>query len=84
MRPISKPLIEEAANRFIQLGVKDAVIIRSGELGAYVLRRKTGGKWVDAFWTEADASKIVDVTGERLGSYCMAPCTEMDSFGRCW
>ncbi|KAJ3909214.1 Ribokinase-like protein [Lentinula edodes] len=63
MRPISKPLIEEAANRFIQLGVKDAVIIRSGELGAYVLRRKTGGKWVDAFWTEADASKIVDVTG---------------------
>ncbi|KAJ3810517.1 Ribokinase-like protein [Lentinula aff. lateritia] len=63
MRPISKSLIEEAANRFIQLGVKDAVIIRSGELGAYVLRRKTGGKWVDAFWTEADASKIVDVTG---------------------
>ncbi|KAJ3867866.1 Ribokinase-like protein [Lentinula novae-zelandiae] len=63
MRPISKPLIEEAANRFIQLGVKDAVIIRSGELGAYVLRRKTGGKWVDAFWTETDASKIVDVTG---------------------
>ncbi|KAJ4492943.1 Ribokinase-like protein [Lentinula edodes] len=63
MRPISKSLVEEAANRFIQLGVKDAVIIRSGELGAYVLRRKTGGKWVDAFWTKADASKIVDVTG---------------------
>lgn len=64
VHPIAKPVVEEAANRFLQLGTKNAVIIRSGALGAYLLTREAGGKWIDAYWTEADASKIVDVTGE--------------------
>ncbi|KAJ4472267.1 Ribokinase-like protein [Lentinula aciculospora] len=63
VQPISKSSIEEAANQFLQLGAKEAVIIRSGGLGAYVLTRKAGGKWIGAFWTQADALKIVDVTG---------------------
>ncbi|KAJ3824288.1 Ribokinase-like protein [Lentinula raphanica] len=61
--PISKTSVEEAANRFLELGAKDAVIIRSGEMGAYVLTRKGVGKWIAAFWTNTDLPKIVDVTG---------------------
>ncbi|KIK65488.1 hypothetical protein GYMLUDRAFT_240015 [Collybiopsis luxurians FD-317 M1] len=61
--PLGKSPIEHAADRFLQLGAKDAVIIRSGALGAYVLTRKAGGRWVEAFWTENDASRIADVTG---------------------
>lgn len=56
--------IEEAAQRLLELGTKSAVIIRSGGLGAYVLTRERGGKWIDAFWSEDEASKIVNVTGE--------------------
>ncbi|KAJ3762889.1 Ribokinase-like protein [Lentinula raphanica] len=61
--PISKTSVEEAANRFLELGAKDAVIIRSGEMGAYMLTRKGVGKWIAAFWTNTDLPKIVDVTG---------------------
>jgi sugar/nucleoside kinase (ribokinase family) len=40
-----------------------AVIIRSGALGAYVATRDGGGHWVDAYWTEGEAHRVVDVTG---------------------
>jgi len=47
----------------LELGAKNAVIIRCGALGAYVLTREGGGKWFEAYWTKDDASRIVDVTG---------------------
>ncbi|KAK0453374.1 Ribokinase-like protein [Armillaria borealis] len=63
--PPTKTSIEEAAEKFLDFGVgskgRGSVIIRSGELGAYVATRANGGKWVDAFW--ADQEKVVDVTG---------------------
>lgn len=62
--PPSRSSVEQAAGHLQELGAKDAVIIRSGALGAYVLTRESGGRWIEAFWTEDDASKIVDVTGE--------------------
>ena len=53
--------------RFLNYGVgpngRGHVIIRSGELGALVASREKPAKWVDAFWTNEDASKVVDVTG---------------------
>ena len=53
--------------RFLKYGVgpngRGHVIIRSGELGALVACREKPAKWVDAFWTEEDAAKVVDVTG---------------------
>ncbi|KAG7097280.1 hypothetical protein E1B28_004645 [Marasmius oreades] len=55
-------IIEQVADTFLKLGVKDAVVIRSGSLGAYVLTHQRGGKWIPAFWGE-DAKEIVDVTG---------------------
>lgn len=66
-QPPTKSSIQEASARFLELGVgpdgKGYVVIRSGSLGAYVASQEYGG-WVDAFWQEADAQKIVDVTGE--------------------
>lgn len=63
--PPTKTSIEEAAEKFLEFGVgnkgRGSVIIRSGELGAYVATRANGGKWIDAFW--ADQDKVVDVTG---------------------
>ncbi|GBE79246.1 Ribokinase-like protein [Sparassis crispa] len=61
-------LIEEACHRLLDLGVgregHGSVIIRSGAMGAYVATRRRGGRWVDAFWTDADReAHIVDVTG---------------------
>lgn len=65
--PPTKASIEEACNKFLELGVgqegKGSVIIRSGALGAYVASRATTGRWIDAYWTEADAEHVVDVTG---------------------
>jgi len=61
--------VEEAADLFLEFGVGKGgnghVIIRSGELGAYVKTRKQEGKWVHAFWTNEPegAKRIVDVTG---------------------
>ncbi|KAK7060309.1 hypothetical protein VNI00_001074 [Paramarasmius palmivorus] len=60
--PASKQAIEHAAHKFLELGVKDSVVIRSGGMGAYVLGRDREGKWIPAFWQEA-SSKVVDVTG---------------------
>ena len=45
-------------------GGNGSVVIRSGGLGAYVRSRGSVGEWVEAFWTEKDGEKIVDVTGE--------------------
>ncbi|KAK0191208.1 Ribokinase-like protein [Armillaria mellea] len=63
--PPTKTSVEEAAEKFLEFGVgnkgRGSVIIRSGELGAYVATRANGGKWIDAFW--ADQEKVVDVTG---------------------
>jgi len=63
----SKEVIEEACMRFLNYGVgpkgQGHVIIRSGALGALVACREKPAKWIDAFWTEEDATKVVDVTG---------------------
>lgn len=66
VQPIAKLTVEEAAQKFLELGAKNAVIIRCGALGAYVLTREGGGKWIEAYWTKDDASRIVDVTGAKL------------------
>ncbi|KAL4241454.1 hypothetical protein ABKN59_000240 [Abortiporus biennis] len=69
--PVTKALVEQAASRFLELGVgpngDGAVIIRSGSLGAYITTRKLGGKWVDAFWNSDNIEQVVDVTGAGNG-----------------
>ncbi|KAJ7591301.1 Ribokinase-like protein [Mycena floridula] len=58
----TKPPIEDAAQQLLALNAdKGCVIIRSGSLGAFVLTKAGGGRWVDAYWN--DAARIVDVTG---------------------
>ena len=44
-------------------GGKGWVLIRSGSLGVYVKTLAQRGIWIEAFWTEHDKEKIVDVTG---------------------
>ncbi|KAJ7276206.1 Ribokinase-like protein [Mycena haematopus] len=65
--PPSKKLIEEAAHKFLELGVgtdgKGCVIIRSGSMGACVALKDRPMRWVPAFWSSKDEHKIVDVTG---------------------
>ncbi|KAG5654465.1 hypothetical protein H0H81_001964 [Sphagnurus paluster] len=67
--PPTRTLIEEATDRFLEYGVgaaqKGWVIIRSGELGAYVKNLEGPGKWVQAFWSynSEDITRVVDVTG---------------------
>ena len=53
--------IEDLAQRFLDEGVPNNVIIRSGKLGAYVLQRGQAGKWVAPYHTSGE--KVVDVTG---------------------
>jgi sugar/nucleoside kinase (ribokinase family) len=74
---LTRSMIEDAAHRFLDLGVGSAraapntgcVLVRSAELGAYVVTRPPGekqgyhGRWVDAYWTKDDEAKVVDVTG---------------------
>lgn len=60
---MTKVKVEDAARALVQT-VKKAVIVRSGALGAYTLPAGGAqGRWVDAYWTEKDRSKVVDVTG---------------------
>jgi len=72
--PPTKSSIERAADRFLEIGIGQAgngyVVIRSGEMGAYIKTRGREGKWVSAFWTNdlKDAQRIVDVTGEDVQS----------------
>jgi len=67
--PPTRASIEEAADRFLRYGIgggrRGWVIIRSGEMGAYVKSLEGGGRWIDAFWTSSadDAGSVVDVTG---------------------
>ncbi|KAK7470879.1 hypothetical protein VKT23_002295 [Stygiomarasmius scandens] len=62
--PPGKESIELAAKQFLELGVKDSVIIRSGPLGAYVTTREKGGKWIKAYWDKSERpEKVIDVTG---------------------
>ena len=65
---ITKVMIEDACSQFLAMGVgkegKGAVIIRSGELGAYVKRVGKEGVWVDAYWGGDRPEKVVDVTGK--------------------
>ncbi|KAF8164977.1 Ribokinase-like protein [Crassisporium funariophilum] len=65
--PPTTESIERAANEFLEIGVglekQGWVIIRSGELGAYLKSVQTEGAWIDAYWTASDVEKIVDVTG---------------------
>ncbi len=72
--PPTKETIEEAAQKFLDIGVggdgEGAVIIRSGELGAYVSTRSKGGKWMDAYWTASNPEKVVDVTGRFSLLWC--------------
>ena len=63
----TRELVEEACRRFLDMGVGLAgggsVVIRSGAMGACVATRGSPCTWVDAFWTEKDSDKVVDVTG---------------------
>lgn len=71
--PPSKVTIEEAADKFLEFGVGNQysgwVIIRSGELGAFIKSRVASGRWVDAFWTSSEAQKVVDVTGKPVFNF---------------
>ena len=66
--PPIKQTIEEACQKFLDMGVGKGgnghVVIRSGEMGAFVASREKKGKWVNAYWTYDDLANIVDVTGE--------------------
>ncbi|GAA5887816.1 hypothetical protein JCM6882_000760 [Rhodosporidiobolus microsporus] len=59
--------IEEVAARFFAEGAAGAVVIRSGPLGAYAVRRGEGrGVWVPAYHSYEDGratGKVKDVTG---------------------
>jgi len=67
--PPTKSIIEKAAGKFLDFGIAagghGSVVIRSGNLGAYVKTRGKNGLWVDAYWSasEEDARHVVDVTG---------------------
>ena len=55
-----------AASAFLTMCTSglNIVIIRSGNLGAYLhTRNQPSGRWVQAYWCEKDAGKVVDVTG---------------------
>ena len=66
--PPTKPLIEQACKTFLDLGVglggAGWVIIRSGELGAFIACRSQPGRWIDPYWINDE--RVVDVTGEFL------------------
>jgi len=48
----------------VGLNGEGAVIIRSGQLGAFVKTQCKRGAWIDAYWTESEANAhVVDVTG---------------------
>ena len=83
----TKALIEEAATEFLRIGVgidgNGWVVIRSGELGAYVKNRVQDGIWVDAFWTSDDEGKVVDETGMSLkaGHLAVVECVLSGNLG---
>lgn len=70
-----RPGVEVVARRFLAEGAADLVVIRSGPMGAYALRRGGGehkqeeeeeGFWIPAFHsyeTGKSTGQVVDVTG---------------------
>lgn len=77
--------IEDTARRFLDLGAADVVLIRSGPLGAYAVRKgqEENGVWVPAYHSYADGratGKVVDVTGAGnsflVRSSCLPTCHE--------
>lgn len=66
--PVSKSSVERACKSFLDLGVGPAgtgtVIIRSGNLGAYVASHEQPGIWIEAYWRIKE--RVVDVTGDYL------------------
>ncbi|GAA5883903.1 hypothetical protein JCM3774_003045 [Rhodotorula dairenensis] len=70
-----RPGVEIVARKFLEEGAADLVVIRSGPMGAYALRRSGGeeeevgdevGFWVPAYHsyeTGKSTGKVVDVTG---------------------
>jgi sugar/nucleoside kinase (ribokinase family) len=58
-----RPGIEQVALRFFQEGAPDLVVIRSGALGAYAIRRgQSRGTWTEAFHRYG-SPKVKDPTG---------------------
>jgi len=64
---VTREMVEDACLQLLAMDVgkegKGAVIIRSGELGAYVKQGRKKGLWIDAYWGENRLEKVVDVTG---------------------
>ena len=64
--PPTKSSIEQACKTFLDFGVglggAGWVIIRSGELGAFIACRSQPGRWIDPYWTIDE--RVVDVTGK--------------------
>lgn len=62
---LEKAHIEKAAQILYEFGVgpggTGSVVIRSGELGAYIKDNRDPGVWVDAYWKQSD--RVIDVTG---------------------
>jgi len=71
--PPSKPLIEQACKTFLDFGVGPGgagwVIIRSGELGAFIACRSQPDRWIDPYWTIDE--RVVDVTGKFLHEHIL-------------
>ena len=78
-----KATIEALADQFYAEGARQAVIIRSGKMGAYIKHkqgseRARSGYWLSPYYTTSE--KVVDVTGAgnaflvshaRLGCLCL-------------
>jgi hypothetical protein len=58
-------MIEYACKTFLDSGVGPGgagwVIIRSGDIGAFIACRSQPGKWIDPYWRTD--KRVVDVTG---------------------
>ena len=71
--PPTIPLIEQACRSFLDFGVgvegAGWVIIRSGELGAFIACRSQPGRWIDPYWTIDEC--VVDVTGKFLHGHLL-------------
>lgn len=91
--PPTKPLIEQACQKFIDFGVglggAGWVIIRSGELGAFIACRSQPGRWIDPYWTIDE--RVVDVTGKFLHGHLFSVdpsaylwCRACLRISRCW
>ena len=60
--------IEELAQRFLDVGARNTVVIRSGRLGAYAKQRKgtsenTAGAWHRPYYWPSAGDRLCDVTG---------------------